>query len=65
VYAILSLRLVCILPVGISMIGTHLSAASVLLSIFAHGLSASPGVRRYARQIDRLGADAPERDGQA
>jgi NhaP-type Na+/H+ or K+/H+ antiporter len=34
--------------------------ATVLLSIFAHGLSASPGIRLYARQIARLGADAPE-----
>jgi len=100
-YAILSLTLVRMLPVAISMIGTRLSAASllfmgwfgprglasivlglviagldvqvagaslmrlgllatVLLSIFAHGLSASPGIRLYARQIDRLGADAPE-----
>jgi NhaP-type Na+/H+ or K+/H+ antiporter len=100
-YAIVSLTLVRMLPVAISMIGTRLSAASVLfigwfgprglasivlglvtagqevqaagaplvrlgliatvlLSIFAHGLSASPGIRLYARQIDRLGADAPE-----
>jgi NhaP-type Na+/H+ or K+/H+ antiporter len=34
--------------------------ATVLLSIFAHGFSAAPGIRRYARQIDRLSADAPE-----
>jgi hypothetical protein len=34
--------------------------ATVLLSIFAHGLSASPGIKLYARQNDRLGADAPE-----
>jgi len=34
--------------------------ATVLLSIFAHGLSASPGIRLYARHIARLGADAPE-----
>jgi NhaP-type Na+/H+ or K+/H+ antiporter len=100
-YAILSLTLVRMLPVAISMIGTRLSAASllfmgwfgprglasivlslvvagqevqtagasvvrlglmaaVLLSIFAHGLSASPGIKLYARQIDRLGPDAPE-----
>jgi NhaP-type Na+/H+ or K+/H+ antiporter len=99
-YAILSLTLVRMLPVAISMIGTRLSAASVLfmgwfgprglasivlglvaaeevqatgaslmrlaliatvlLSIFAHGLSASPGIRLYARQIARLGPDAPE-----
>jgi NhaP-type Na+/H+ or K+/H+ antiporter len=100
-YAILSLTLVRMLPVAISMIGTRLSAASmlfmgwfgprglasivlslvvagqgvqtagsslvregliatVLLSIFAHGLTASPGIRTYARQIARLGRDAPE-----
>ncbi len=34
--------------------------ATVLLSIFAHGLSAAPGIRLYARQVARLGADAPE-----
>jgi NhaP-type Na+/H+ or K+/H+ antiporter len=34
--------------------------ATVLLSIFVHGLSASSGIRLYARQIDRLDADAPE-----
>jgi NhaP-type Na+/H+ or K+/H+ antiporter len=100
-YAILSLTLVRMLPVAISMIGTRLSAASVLfvgwfgprglasivlglvaaqqqvqaagaslvrlgltatvlLSIFAHALSASPGIGLYARQIARLGAEAPE-----
>jgi NhaP-type Na+/H+ or K+/H+ antiporter len=100
-YAVLSLTLVRMLPVAISMIGTRLSAASllfmgwfgprglasivlglvvagqevqtagsslvrlgliatVLLSVFAHGFSASPGIRLYARQIARLGPDAPE-----
>jgi NhaP-type Na+/H+ or K+/H+ antiporter len=34
--------------------------ATVLFSIFAHGLSAFPGVRLYARQIARLGPEAPE-----
>jgi hypothetical protein len=34
--------------------------ATVLLSIFAHGLSAQPGIRLYAHQIARLDADAPE-----
>ena len=34
--------------------------ATVLLSVFAHGLSASPGIKLYARHIGRLGADAPE-----
>jgi NhaP-type Na+/H+ or K+/H+ antiporter len=102
-YAILSLTLVRMLPVAVSMIGTRLSAASVLfmgwfgprglssivlglvvaeqnvhtaaaslvrigliatvlLSIFAHGLSASPGVRLYALQLTRLGTDAPEHE---
>jgi NhaP-type Na+/H+ or K+/H+ antiporter len=99
-YAILSLTVVRMLPVAISMIGTRLSAASVLflgwfgprglgsivlglvaaqeiqatessllrlgltatvlLSIFAHGLSASPGISLYARQVARLDANAPE-----
>jgi NhaP-type Na+/H+ or K+/H+ antiporter len=101
-YAILSLTLVRMLPVTVSMIGTRLTAASVLfmgwfgprglativlglvaaqevpaaeasllrlgmiatvlLSIFAHGLSASPGIRLYARQIAGLGAGAPEHE---
>ena len=34
--------------------------ATVLFSIFAHGFSALPGVRLYARQIAELGPDAPE-----
>jgi len=100
-YALLSLTLVRMLPVAISLIGTHLSTpsmffigwfgprglasivlglviagqqvrsagsglvrlaliATVLLSVFAHGLSASPGIRFYARQIAELGPDAPE-----
>jgi NhaP-type Na+/H+ or K+/H+ antiporter len=100
-YALLSLTLVRMLSVAISMIGSRLSAASVLfmgwfgprglasivlglvamqqqvqatwaplsrlsligtvlLSIVAHGLSASPGIRLYARQIARLGPDARE-----
>jgi NhaP-type Na+/H+ or K+/H+ antiporter len=36
--------------------------ATVLLSIFAHGLSAMPGIDLYARKIASLGADAPERE---
>lgn len=101
VYAILSLTLIRMLPVAISMIGTRLTAASivfmgwfgprglasivlglvyleheahlpgealimaalgatVLLSIFAHGLSASPGIKLYARKVESLDADAPE-----
>jgi NhaP-type Na+/H+ or K+/H+ antiporter len=34
--------------------------ATVLLSIFAHGLSAQPGIRLYAAKIKSLGANAPE-----
>jgi len=34
--------------------------ATVLLSIFAHGLSANPAISRYARRIAQLGPDAPE-----
>lgn len=33
---------------------------TVALSIFAHGLSAVPGINLYARKIASLGADAPE-----
>jgi NhaP-type Na+/H+ or K+/H+ antiporter len=34
--------------------------ATVLLSIFAHGLSALPGIRRYATAVEALDASAPE-----
>ena len=34
--------------------------ATVLLSIFAHGVSTLPGIRRYARALERLGVDSPE-----
>jgi len=34
--------------------------ATVLLSIFAHGLSAVPGISLYARKIAMLDASAPE-----
>jgi NhaP-type Na+/H+ or K+/H+ antiporter len=34
--------------------------ATVLLSIFAHGLSAKPGIAAYARRVEALGAEAPE-----
>lgn len=34
--------------------------ATVLLSIFAHGLTAQPGIAAYARRLAALGADAPE-----
>ena len=33
---------------------------TVALSIFAHGLSATPGINLYARKIAVLGPDAPE-----
>jgi sodium/hydrogen antiporter len=36
---------------------------TVLLSIFAHGLSALPGMEVYARNISALPADAPELEG--
>ncbi len=101
VYALLSLTLVRMLPVAIALIGTRLSAASVvfmgwfgprglasivlglvfleqqthfpgeqtirfaveatvLLSIFAHGLSAMPGISIYARKVASMAPDAPE-----
>jgi len=34
--------------------------ATVLLSVVAHGLSAKPGIERYARSCNALPADAPE-----
>ena len=34
--------------------------ATVLLSIFAHGFSALPGIRRYAKAIERLDKDTAE-----
>lgn len=34
--------------------------ATVLLSGVAHGLSAKPGIARYARSCEALPADAPE-----
>jgi NhaP-type Na+/H+ or K+/H+ antiporter len=42
--------------------------ATVLISILAHGLTATPGIRRYAAAVARLDANAPERragDGDA
>jgi len=35
---------------------------TVAISIFAHGLSARPGMERYARRVDRLPAGAPEKE---
>jgi NhaP-type Na+/H+ or K+/H+ antiporter len=37
-------------------------AATVLLSIFVHGLSALPGISRYATAIAKLNNDAPEHE---
>jgi NhaP-type Na+/H+ or K+/H+ antiporter len=37
--------------------------ATVMISIFAHGLTASPGMELYARKIASLGAGAPENQG--
>jgi NhaP-type Na+/H+ or K+/H+ antiporter len=34
---------------------------TVLISVFAHGLSASPGIRWYERRVAALDASAPER----
>jgi NhaP-type Na+/H+ or K+/H+ antiporter len=100
-YAVLSLTVARMLPVAISLIGSRLSAATILfmgwfgprglasivlglvylemethlpgedtirltvmvtvfLSIFAHGLSALPGINFYARKIELLPANAPE-----
>ncbi|HEX8802027.1 MAG TPA: cation:proton antiporter [Terriglobales bacterium] len=103
-YALLSLTVVRMVPVAVALIGTHLSAASVVfmgwfgprglssivlglvyleqqvhmpgerplryaimatvaLSIFAHGLTAVPGIDLYARRVALLGAAAPEHRG--
>ena len=35
-------------------------AATVLLSIFAHGVSALPGTKWYEQQIEKLDETAPE-----
>jgi NhaP-type Na+/H+ or K+/H+ antiporter len=36
---------------------------TVLLSIFAHGLSARPGIELHARGLERLALGAPQRTG--
>jgi NhaP-type Na+/H+ or K+/H+ antiporter len=36
--------------------------ATVFLSIFAHGLSAMPGMELYARRIEKLDSSAPEHE---
>ena len=106
VYAVLSLTVVRMLPVGIALTGTGLSHATVLfmgwfgprglasivlgivylehaphsggtdtvrlavmvtvlISIFAHGLSATPGTNVYNRRLTALDRDAPENRGDA
>ena len=37
--------------------------ATVLLSIFLHGLTTAPGIKRYAAAVGALRSDAPERGG--
>jgi NhaP-type Na+/H+ or K+/H+ antiporter len=100
-YAILSLTVVRMIPVAVAIIGTRLSAATVLfmgwfgprglasivlglvflgkethvpgeetiklavmvtvmLSIFAHGFSALPGIALYTRKVATLAATSPE-----
>ena len=39
---------------------TWVVIVTVALSIFAHGLSAAPGIGLYARKVAGLGPDAPE-----
>jgi NhaP-type Na+/H+ or K+/H+ antiporter len=39
--------------------------ATVLISIYAHGLSAAPGIRRYAKAIETLAPGAPEHQADA
>jgi hypothetical protein len=37
--------------------------ATILLSIFAHGLTTPPGINLYAVKIGALSPDAPEHQG--
>lgn len=101
-YAILSLTIVRMIPVGISVIGARLHrstvlfmgwfgprglasivlgliylkeeanlageelislvvSATVLLSVFAHGISAAPAINVYANQVEKMDAEVPER----
>jgi NhaP-type Na+/H+ or K+/H+ antiporter len=101
-YAVLSLTIVRMLPVGISLIRARLHrssvlfmgwfgprglasivlgliflkeeanlageamitlivTATVLLSVFAHGISAAPTINVYAKQVEKMDDDAPER----
>lgn len=100
-YALLSLTIVRMLPVGLSLIGSRLHRSSVLfmgwfgprglasivlgliyikeqanlpgegiitlaimatvlVSIFAHGISAAPLIKSYSRRVDQRAPDAPE-----
>ena len=102
VYAVLSLTLIRMVPVGMAMLGTRLHTSSilflgwfgprglasiilglifleekanltneatitliviatVLLSVFAHGISTAPGIALYGRNLDRLKPDAIEK----
>ena len=103
-YAVLSLTLIRMLPVALSLIGTHLGSISVLFmgwfgprglasivlglivvaeaplltgreeigqvvaltvlfSVLLHGLTAAPLSAAYARRVDGMSADAPEKRG--
>ena len=103
-YALLSLTVIRMLPVALSLIGTHLRGVSilfmgwfgprglasivlglivvaeaptlagreqvelvvaltVLLSVLLHGLTAAPLSSAYARRVEGMAADAPEKQG--
>jgi NhaP-type Na+/H+ or K+/H+ antiporter len=40
---------------------TLVVGATVLLSVFAHGITANPAINRYAKLVENLPQDAPER----
>ncbi|HMK15568.1 MAG TPA: hypothetical protein VK450_01470, partial [Methanomicrobiales archaeon] len=40
---------------------TVVVAATILVSVFAHGISANPAINGYARLVEHLPGDAPER----
>jgi NhaP-type Na+/H+ or K+/H+ antiporter len=103
-YSILSLSVIRMLPVAVSLLGTHLRGVSVLfagwfgprglasivlglivvaeapllggrdqleqvvaltvlLSVLLHGITAAPLSRMYARRVEKMSADAPEKRG--
>ena len=37
------------------------ATATILLSVFAHGITAAPAIGLYARRVEAMAADAPER----